>query len=94
VPTIHQELTVNQPTEAIRLRGRAAASLISVLLLIAGCGGPEGAGTVNMSAVKEAAARRGIAGAGQGGAGAVNRPAGPERSGPAAPAKVQRRGHQ
>ena len=58
--TSRQESIVNQLTKAIRLRGCAAASFVAAAVLVVGCGGPEGAGTVNMSAAKEAAARRGL----------------------------------
>jgi hypothetical protein len=51
---------MNQPTKRIRSGGCAAASVVAATLLAGGCGGPEGAGSVNLSAAKEAAARRGL----------------------------------
>jgi hypothetical protein len=51
---------VNQPTKLNRLGGCATASFVATALFVAGCGNPEGAGTVNMTAAKEAAARRGL----------------------------------
>jgi hypothetical protein len=51
---------VKEPTKTIRLCGCAAAMVVAVSLLIAGCGGPDGAGTLNMSAVKAVAASRGL----------------------------------
>jgi hypothetical protein len=58
--TFSQEFILNQPSRTIRLGGRAAASFVTAALFIAGCGGPEGAGTVNMTAAKEIAAQRGL----------------------------------
>jgi hypothetical protein len=51
---------VNEPTKTNRLGDRAAASFLAAALFASGCGGPEGAGTVNMTAAKDAAARRGL----------------------------------
>ena len=51
---------MKEPTKAIPLGGCAAANVVAVALLVAGCGGPDGAGTLNMSAVKKVAASRGL----------------------------------
>jgi hypothetical protein len=55
-----QESIVKEPTKTIRLCGCAAATVVELCLLVAGCGGPDGAGTLNMSAVKAVAASRGL----------------------------------
>jgi hypothetical protein len=44
----------------VAIRGVTAAVLAAGMLFACGCGGPPGAGTVNMTAIKAAAAQRGI----------------------------------
>jgi hypothetical protein len=89
-----QESNVNQPTKAIRLGGCAAASFVVAALLIVGCGGPEGAGTVSISAAKEAAASRGLPDTSERLPVAVNPPDARRGNASVAPVKPQRQGHR
>src|SRR5262249_8387423 len=90
VLTARQEFTVKLPTKSLRLGGRAAAIFITPALLFAGCSGSEGAGTVNMTAVKAAAASRGLPDASKR-APVVANPVKPRRGG--SPIKPERGGH-
>ena len=85
---------MNQPTKSIRLGGCAAASSVAAALLVAGCGGPEGAGTVNMSAVKEVAALRGLPDGARRLPVAANPPKAHRGNASVAPIKPQRGGHR
>jgi hypothetical protein len=58
--TFSQDFILNQPSRTIRSGGRAAASFVTAAIFFAGCGGPEGAGSMNMTAAKEIAEKRGI----------------------------------
>jgi hypothetical protein len=85
---------VNQPTKAIRFRACALASFMAVALYVVGCGGPEGAGTVNLSAAKEAAASRGLPDATNSAPVAANVPQARRGDAPVARVKPQRQGHR
>jgi hypothetical protein len=85
---------VNQPTKPIRLGGCTALALVAAALLFVGCGGPEGAGSVNMSAVKQVAASRGLPDGTKRPPAAENRPKPRRGKASIAPIKPQRGGHQ
>jgi hypothetical protein len=85
---------VNQPTKPIRLGNGAAASVVCAALLVVGCGGPEGAGTVHIAAAKEAAERRGITVADKRAPAAVKLPTARRAGAPVARVKPQRGGHK
>ena len=51
---------MKKPTKRFRLCGCAAATVVELSLLVVGCGGPDGAGALNMTAVKAVAASRGL----------------------------------
>jgi hypothetical protein len=88
--TFSQEFILNQPSRTIRSGGRAAASFVTAAIFFTGCGGPEGAGTVNMTAAKEIAAQRGIADGGKR-APVAGKASDPRRG--RTPVKPQRQGH-
>ena len=85
---------MNQPTKAIRLGGCAAARFVAVALLVVGCGGPEGAGTVSITATKKAAAGRGLPDAAKDVPVAVSSPNARRGNASAASVKPQRQGHR
>jgi hypothetical protein len=89
----YQDVIVNQPTKAIRLGGCAAPTLVATALFVAGCGGPEGAGTVNMTEAKEAAARRGIPDGSKRAPVADKSPKARRANTSVTPVKPQRQGH-
>jgi hypothetical protein len=85
---------VKEPTKETPLGGCAAATVVTAALLVAGCGGPDGAGTLNMSAVKKVAASRGLPDGSKGLPAPVNPTKARRGKATAAPIKPKRGGHQ
>ena len=85
---------MKEPTKAIPLGSSAAAIVLSAALLVAGCGGPDGAGTLNMSAVKKVAASRGLPDGSKGQPAQVNPTKAHRGKASVAPIKPNRGGHR